>query len=125
MRHAFLLPVLLPVLLVACAPAPDRGDVPDTQVTAPALTDDSPAGDPAAAAAAAREALARRLGTEAGDIAVESIDEAEWPNACLGLPAEDEMCAEVLTPGYALTLVHDGTAYAYRTNERGTVVRGE
>lgn len=49
--------------------------------------------------------------------------EKNWPNACLGLPSEGEMCAEVITPGYEITLRAGSREVVYRVNGNGSVVR--
>ena len=45
------------------------------------------------------------------------------PGACLGIPNEGEMCAEVITPGFNVTVQVSETQYVYRVNDSGTVVR--
>jgi hypothetical protein len=53
-----------------------------------------------------------------------SVAEAEttlWPNACLGVSARDEVCAEVITPGYRVIVEIAGTRAEYRTDLRGNI----
>jgi hypothetical protein len=69
--------------------------------------------------------LAQQLGSDPGAVEVVDFEQAEWPDACLGLPAEDEACAEVITPGWSVTLSAADDLYVVRTNELGTVVRPE
>ena len=77
---------------------------------------------PVDAATAAIEALAAVSGRTAEEIKVVSVSPMEWPDACLGLPEAGEACAEVITPGYVVTLDLDGDVSVYRTDE-GTNVR--
>lgn len=56
-------------------------------------------------------------------VAIVEAVETVWPNACLGFPAEGEICAEVLTPGFAVTLEADGQRYTYRTDEAMDQIR--
>ena len=49
----------------------------------------------------------------------------DWPDACLGLLDKEAMCAEVITPGFRVTLEANGKTYVYRTNETGLVLRLE
>lgn len=77
------------------------------------------------AAAAARADLAARLSVDPDSIGIEDFIAADWPDACLGLPEEGEMCAQVITPGYSVLLEHNGTQYGYRTNMDGSVVKAE
>lgn len=53
-------------------------------------------------------------------IAVEKVEATEWPDSCLGLPTENEVCAEVITPGYLIQLSHN---FTYHADQRGTVRR--
>jgi len=69
-----------------------------------------------------RIALAERLGVDLDSISVESISETEWPDAALGCPAEGEMYAQVITPGYEITLSVDGETYSYHTDTSGAMV---
>lgn len=78
-----------------------------------------------AAVAAAVADLARRLGVPAQDILVASVELRQWPDACLGLPEPGELCAQVLTLGFAVTLQFDDASYGYRTNADGSVLRAE
>lgn len=80
-----------------------------------------PAVDPVAAPVVER--LATQLLLEPGAIDVVSIEPAQWPDACLGLPAEGEICATVLTPGYTVVLRVGLDAYEFRTDVAGERIR--
>lgn len=69
------------------------------------------------------EALMQELQIEADAIEVVSVEAVEWPDACLGVTNPDEMCAQVITPGYRVILDADGRAYEYHTNEDGSSIR--
>jgi hypothetical protein len=71
----------------------------------------------------ARFALAERLGVTINDVTALSQVPVEWPDGCLGLPAEDELCAMMIVPGYEITLQVEDQLYVYRTNEDGSQVR--
>jgi hypothetical protein len=59
-------------------------------------------------------------------IQLQNIEKMDWPNSCLGLPAEgDEVCAEAITPGWLLTFNINNQEYQYRVDSTGTVVRQE
>jgi len=77
------------------------------------------------AATAVRNALAVRAGSTMEEIVIASAEPTEWPDACLGLPSEGEMCAQVITPGYRVIAQVFGREYVYRTNADGSVVRLE
>ncbi|MCS7040427.1 MAG: hypothetical protein NZP34_12545, partial [Caldilineales bacterium] len=58
----------------------------------------------AGAVAAAQTALAERLQVTVAQVTVVAVEEAEWPDACLGLAGPDEVCAQVIVPGYRIEL---------------------
>ena len=66
----------------------------------------------------ARSDLARRLGVDEQDILEGSVEPAEFPDAALGAPIEDEMSAQVITPGWRITLKASGKTYEYRVTDR-------
>lgn len=77
------------------------------------------------AAQAAIVLLAGNLKIDNKEIEIKSIDAVTWENACLGISKPGEMCAEVLTPGYQITLTYDGKEYVFRTNSDGSLVLAE
>jgi hypothetical protein len=81
----------------------------------------TPAIDPAAAPVVAR--LAKQLRVSAEEIIVAQVTHAEWPNACLGLAAEGEICAQVMTPGFAVSLIVRDQRYDFRTDQTGRRIR--
>jgi len=56
-------------------------------------------------------------------VSVLSITEKQWPDACLGVRSEDEMCAQVITPGYEVTMQVGSETQVYHTNSDGSVLR--
>ncbi|MDX1612817.1 MAG: hypothetical protein R3300_00830 [Candidatus Promineifilaceae bacterium] len=112
--------ILLVGLLIgvaACGSAEtEPGPLPVTDVAEQVAADALPA---------ARLALADYLGVEADALELEQIEDAEWPNACLGLAEPGEMCAEVLTPGYRILFTYAGETYVVRTNVSGSAARVE
>ncbi len=69
---------------------------------------------------AIRDQVAQALGVELESVRLDELVPTEWPDACLGLPADDEMCAMVITPGYSVVAVVDGEPYNVRSNAEGT-----
>jgi hypothetical protein len=80
-------------------------------------------GEATAAVEAARATLAQAEQIAENDIEVLEVTAVEWSNACLGAAVEDEMCAEVITPGYKVALEWGGLVYTYHTNWDGSQVR--
>ena len=71
----------------------------------------------------ARQALAAKLNLPLDQIVVISMNQVDWPNACLGLPEKDEMCAQVITPGYRVMLRANNQEYEVRTGGSNRSVR--
>lgn len=72
---------------------------------------------------AARKAAANLLGIPEGEAIVMSAFEKEWPDSCLGLSNKEEMCSQVITNGYEVTVQGNGKEIIYRTNQDGSVIR--
>lgn len=72
--------------------------------------------------AAVIEFAAKELKVDPQTIEVIEVKEAEWPDACLGLPKSGEFCAQVITPGYSVLIRVDGVGYRYRTDKEGAVI---
>lgn len=66
----------------------------------------------------ARQDLAQRLGLGDDDILEGLVEPAEFPNAALGAPVEDEMSAQVITPGRRIRLITKDGSYEYRATEK-------
>jgi hypothetical protein len=66
----------------------------------------------------ARSDLAQRLGVDEQAITEGSVEPGEFPDAALGAPTEDEMSAQVITPGWRIYLKANGKTYEYRANGR-------
>jgi hypothetical protein len=88
----------------------------------------SPASGPAvevpeAIVAVVKPILASSLGIAESDITVVSTQIIEWPDSCLGAAAPGIACAEMVTPGYLVTLEANGQQYEYHTNADASVVK--
>jgi hypothetical protein len=86
---------------------------------------DLPVGDGASdpAVGAAQEFMAAELGVALGDVQVVSVEAAEFSDACLGLGGPDELCAQVITPGWIVMVDVDGQMYEIHTDQTGQQVR--
>ena len=62
----------------------------------------------------ARRDLAQRLGVSEDDITEQSVEQVDFPDAALGAPIEDEMSAQVITPGWRIRLSAQNRSYEYR-----------
>lgn len=70
-----------------------------------------------------RQALMTQAQIDFDEIEAIEVEPMEWPDACLGLEWPDEFCAQVITPGYQVTLEVDGEEYIYRTDEEMNIIR--
>ena len=75
------------------------------------------------AALSARADLAQRLLIDIDTIKLVSVEQVDWPDACMGIQTPGVMCAQVLTSGYKVVLEANGKQYEYHTNESGSRVR--
>lgn len=66
----------------------------------------------------ARQDLARRLNVSEQEILEGAVEPADFPDAALGAPIEDEMSAQVITPGWRIRLKNNGKTYEYRASGR-------
>lgn len=80
-------------------------------------------GDVPEAAQAAARALGQELGVDDEAVTIVEAESVEWPDACLGLAGPGEMCAQVITPGYRITLEAEGERYVYHSDARGRTLR--
>ena len=72
----------------------------------------------ALSAALADAAGLLRVATE--EVALERMTARDWPDSCLGAAEPGEVCADVVTPGYAIDLA-DG--FHYHADQRGNIRR--
>lgn len=70
-----------------------------------------------------REMVAAQLGVPGPDVEIVSYEAVEWPDACLGLAEEGEMCAQVVTPGWLIVFNANGQELEFHTDESGENVR--
>ena len=62
----------------------------------------------------ARRDLAQRLGLNENEVSEVGVEQADFPDASLGAPVEDEMSAQVITSGWRIHLQAGGETYEYR-----------
>lgn len=82
-----------------------------------------PATELPVAAVRAREELAAELGVDLETVQVLSFEQEEWPDSCLGMAGPDEMCLQVITPGWRILLSANGETYEVHTDRTGDSVR--
>lgn len=65
------------------------------------------------------------LGVPVESLKIVKIEQMEWSDGCLGLPAAGESCTQAITPGWLIIFSVDGQEYSFRINETATVLRQE
>jgi hypothetical protein len=106
--------ITLTLALTACGPGPGLPGSPEPQ---PELPD--------AVETAAKEELSNEAGIVFEEIELVSARPVDWPDACLGMADEDEICAQVVTPGWELTLRAEGEEYVVHTDRDASAIRME
>ena len=61
----------------------------------------------------ARADLARRQGIDSGQVLVQRVEEASFPDASLGVPEPGQVYAQAVTPGVVIRLISGGQVYRY------------
>lgn len=118
------------MLAIACSPrvtdsptTESATPAPSPSITSPSVTE--PDLTPLS------EALIERLKTELGQelkvatdqVQLQHASEVEWGDACLGLPQTDELCAQVVTPGYQAVFATPQGTYQVHSDRTGKSVR--
>lgn len=102
------LPQTIPATPTAEAGEADRGSL-DAEAEQVAMT--------------VRQMLMQQVQANFDAIEVVAVEESEWPDGCLGLPATNEACTLALVPGYRVVLAVNGVQYVYRTDATASVIR--
>ena len=106
-------------LSAACGPNQSNAQAPQVNPTLAEVI-------PPDVALKVQNAASEALSVPLENIQLQNIEKMDWPNSCLGLPSEgDEVCAEVITPGWLLTFDINDQQYQYRVDSNGTVIRQE
>lgn len=67
--------------------------------------------------------LAGTLGLPVAEVRIAGVEAVDWSDTCLGAPRPDEMCAEVITPGYRVVFATPQGRYVIHTDQTGTSYR--
>jgi hypothetical protein len=89
----------------------------------PPPSDFSPGEELPPAVQAAVDKLSQIITIDPEIIEVVSAQQTTWSDSCLGLGGPDELCLQVITPGWKVTLSAQGKEYELHTNEDGSSVR--
>ncbi|BAU41875.1 hypothetical protein [Leptolyngbya sp. O-77] len=80
---------------------------------------------PVEVAARIKTTLAEKTGLSTAQMTLSNVSPQTWNNACLGAAEPDEVCAEVMTPGYRVTVSTPQGKYHVHTDQSGSRVRVE
>jgi hypothetical protein len=78
---------------------------------------------PPIVADAVRQDLAEREGILAEDINIINYQQYTWNNGCLELAGADELCTQVLVPGWRVMLSDGNSNWTYHTNDHADSLR--
>jgi hypothetical protein len=78
---------------------------------------------PTAAVLEAQSWLAEQLNVSIDQVEIISTEQVEWTDSCLGLGGPAEICAAVMTPGWAANFEVNGQPYEVRVDETGVNIR--
>ncbi|NJO77850.1 MAG: hypothetical protein HC827_04525 [Cyanobacteria bacterium RM1_2_2] len=70
-----------------------------------------------------KRVLAAKTEISVAEIALKAAIPTEWNNACLGMPNPEEICAQVITPGYRIVLSTATATYTFHTDQTGANLR--
>ena len=107
-----LLTLLAAALLLLAACAPVASDATRAVPPLPPINTTQPI---PSYALPAQANLAQVLGVPPGQVVIKEIQSMQWSNSCLGLMRTDDVCLEVITPGYRIIFGTSQGDYAYHT----------
>ncbi|MGF1587991.1 MAG: hypothetical protein ACFCU7_01870 [Pleurocapsa sp.] len=67
----------------------------------------------------------KRTSKTVADFKIIEAQSQEWSDGCLGLGTAEELCTQVITPGYQVVVTDGLRNWAYRTDQTGNTVRLE
>lgn len=62
------------------------------------------------------EAVSAEQKVPVSQLEIVTTTAVDWPDSCLGLAGPDDMCAQMITPGWALTITDGQQTWEYRTD---------
>ncbi len=64
--------------------------------------------------------LAKQLAISPHQVLVQTSDQMDWPDSCLGVEASDLICVPITTPGYRIQLEALGIVYVFHADVYGS-----
>jgi len=123
MRRILLILALMAALVASCAQAESEQptdsisiDSIDTEPSQEDIADMPEETLPIELQQAILEAVGEQQNLPLNQLQITAVESADWPDACLGLAAPDEFCAQMITPGWAVTVTNGQQTWQYRTD---------
>ncbi|MGV2829885.1 hypothetical protein [Myxosarcina sp. GI1(2024)] len=88
-----------------------------------AATTSEPATLPVPIQTAVLEEVARRTSRTVAEFRVLNAQRRQWSDGCLGIPQPDELCTQVITPGWQVIVTDGRRNWVYRTDVLGDRVK--
>ena len=85
-----------------------------------AANEDSP---PAELVEDLKSVVSSKTGLPSYEVIFVSSEAVEWPDACLGVSTSEEACAQMITPGYRITLTTLTQEFVFHTDRSGREFR--
>jgi hypothetical protein len=123
LRAYHFLILTLGLLLINCGSRPTASPPPTITVPLEIDTQPVPTTTTIPMSEIIRIALAQKLGVNPEDVQIHSMDETDWPDNCLGVAAPNEVCSQIITPGYGGIMINKGMPYEFHTDASGKNVR--
>lgn len=117
-RNILLLATVICLGISACGPLKTSASATPSVTGGPTTTPEifQPLPNDQKAFEAVRAALSKQLNVDPLTVTLVDIQPVDWPDSCLGLPASNEMCAQMVTPGFRLHVKAGGTVYEFHTD---------
>jgi len=112
--------VLLWIIAVGCSPAaPPVPPQAELEPANPTQTENTPVSQETLSPEI-KQAVLQEVGKQQNvapqQLQITGVETADWPDACLGLAGPNEMCAQMITPGWAVTVTDGQKTWQYRTD---------
>lgn len=125
MQQIVFMIALILLLTMSCTSA----DEPSTSIPSPDQTSAEETVDMSEEALSPEltQAFLQAVGAEKNvspdSLSIVKSEAADWPDACLGLSAPGEFCAQMITPGWSVSVTDGQKTWQYRTDLDMTQVK--
>ena len=118
MKHLLILWVVMLVVSVGCTSTGNQQTV-ESSVVEPNQEEVTTMPEETLSAElqqAVLEVVGEQQNVSPEQLQITAVEAADWPDACLGIAAPDVFCAQMITPGWAVTVTDGQTIWFYRTD---------